>query len=96
MPGASYAVTGDTANGYDFSAALHSRTPIVFAVVALLALMLLTLAFRSLIIPLVSIVLNLFTISAAIGLTVLIFQDGHLEHLLGFTSPGLTSRRGCR
>ena len=88
VPGASYAVTGDTANGYDFSSALHSRTPIVFAVVALLALVLLALAFRSLIIPLVSIGLNLLSVGAAYGLITLIFQDGRLQGLLGFTSFG--------
>jgi RND superfamily putative drug exporter len=88
VPGASYAVTGDTANGYDFSSALRSRTPIVFAVVALLALVLLTLAFRSLVIPLVSIGLNLLSVGAAYGLITLIFQDGHLQGLLGFTSFG--------
>jgi putative drug exporter of the RND superfamily len=88
VPGASYAVTGNTANGYDFSAALHSRTPIVFAVVALLALILLTLAFRSLLIPLISIGLNLLSVGAAYGLITLIFQDGRLQGLLGFTSFG--------
>jgi RND superfamily putative drug exporter len=88
VPGASYAVSGDTANGYDFSAALHSRTPIVFAVVALLALVLLTLAFRSLLIPLISIGLNLLSVGAAYGLITLIFQDGRLQGLLGFTSFG--------
>src|SRR5580693_2451347 len=88
VPGASYAVTGNTANGYDFSAALHSRTPIVFAVVALLALVLLALAFRSLLIPLISIGLNLLSVGAAYGLITLIFQDGRLQGLLGFTSFG--------
>ncbi len=88
VPGVSYAVTGNTANGYDFRAALHSRTPIVFGVVALLALVLLTLAFRSLIIPLVSIGLNLLSVGAAYGLVTLIFQDGRLQGLLGFTSFG--------
>ncbi len=88
VPGVSYAVSGDTANGYDFSAALHSRTPIVFAVVALLALVLLTLAFRSLLIPLMSIGLNLLSVGAAYGLITLIFQDGRLQGLLGFTSFG--------
>ena len=88
VPGASYAVTGNTANGYDFSAALHSRTPIVFAVVALLALVLLALAFRSLLIPLISIGLNLLSVGAAYGLITVIFQDGRLQGLLGFTSFG--------
>jgi len=88
VPGASYAVTGNTAGGYDFSAALRSRTPLVFAVVAGLALLLLMMAFRSLIIPLVSIGLNLLSVGAAYGLVTLIFQDGHLQGLLGFTSFG--------
>jgi RND superfamily putative drug exporter len=88
VPGASYAVTGDTASGYDFSAALHSRTPVVFAVVAGLALVLLLVAFRSLAIPLVSIGLNLLSVGAAYGLVTLIFQDGRLQGLLGFTSFG--------
>jgi RND superfamily putative drug exporter len=60
----------------------------VFAVVALLALVLLALAFRSLIIPLVSIGLNLLSVGAAYGLITLIFQDGRLQGLLGFTSFG--------
>jgi RND superfamily putative drug exporter len=60
--GASYAVTGNTASGYDFNSALRSRTPIVFAVVAGLALLLLMVAFRSLAIPLISIGLNLLSV----------------------------------
>jgi RND superfamily putative drug exporter len=88
VPGASYAVTGNTAGGHDFEAALHSRTPIVFAVVAGLALLLLMVAFRSLAIPLISIGLNLLSVGAAYGLITLIFQDGHLQGPLGFTSFG--------
>ena len=88
VPGASYAVTGNTASGYDFNAALHSRTPLVFAVVAGLALILLMVAFRSLAIPLISIGLNLLSVGAAYGLITLIFQDGHLQGPLGFTSFG--------
>jgi putative drug exporter of the RND superfamily len=88
VPGASYAVTGNTAGGNDFEAALHSRTPIVFAVVAGLALLLLMVAFRSLAIPLISIGLNLLSVGAAYGLITLIFQDGHLQGPLGFTSFG--------
>ena len=88
VPGASYAVTGNTAGGYDFGAALRSRTPLVFAVVAGLALVLLMVAFRSLAIPLISIGLNLLSVGAAYGLVTLIFQDGRLQGLLGFTSFG--------
>ena len=88
VPGASFAVTGDTASNYDLRSTLHSRTPIVFGTVALLAFILLMLAFRSLTIPLVSIALNFLSVGGAYGLVTLIFQDGHLQSLLGFTSFG--------
>ena len=88
VPGASFAVTGNTASNYDLRAMLHSRTPLVFGVVALLAFVLLMLAFRSVTIPLVSIVLNFLSVGGAYGIVTLIFQDGHLQSLLGFTSFG--------
>ena len=88
VPGASFAVTGDTASNYDLRSTLHSRTPIVFGTVAVLAFILLMLAFRSLTIPLVSIGLNFLSVGAAYGLVTLIFQDGHLQSVLGFTSFG--------
>jgi RND superfamily putative drug exporter len=86
--GVSYAVTGPTAWDHDLDAALHSRTPLVFLVVAGLALLVLLCAFRALAIPLVSIGLNLLSVGAAYGLVTLIFQDGHLQGPLGFTSFG--------
>jgi putative drug exporter of the RND superfamily len=88
--GIGYAVTGATANDYDDIADLHSRTPLVLAVVAVLAFVLLLVAFRSLAIPLVSVGLNLLSVGAAYGVVTLIFQDGHLQSLLGFTSYGAT------
>jgi len=88
VPGASFAVTGDTAANHDLRTMLHSRTPIMFGVVALLAFVLLMIAFRSLAIPLVSIGLNFLSVGGAYGLVTLIFQDGHLQSLLGFTSFG--------
>jgi putative drug exporter of the RND superfamily len=88
VPGASFAVTGDTASNHDLLSTLHSRTPIVFGTVALLAFILLMLAFRSLTIPLVSIALNFLSVGGAYGLVTLIFQDGHLQGVLGFTSFG--------
>ena len=88
VPGASFAVTGNTAASYDLRSTLDSRTPLVFAVVALLAFVLLMCAFRSVTIPVVSIVLNLLSVGGAYGLVTLIFQDGHLQGLLGFTSFG--------
>jgi putative drug exporter of the RND superfamily len=88
VPGISYAVTGSTANSYDDIATLHSRTPLVLAVVAVLAFVLLLVAFRSLAIPLVSVALNLLSVGAAFGLVTLIFQEGRLQGLLGYTSYG--------
>ena len=86
--GTSYAVTGNTAENYDDIAVLRSRTPLVLAVVAILAFGLLLVAFRSVAIPLVSISLNLLSVGAAFGLITLIFQDGRLEGLLGYTGYG--------
>jgi putative drug exporter of the RND superfamily len=88
VSGVSYAVSGETANNYDDIAALHSSTPLVLAVVAVLACLLLLVAFRSIAIPLVSVGLNLLSVSAAYGVVTFIFQDGHFQSLLGFTSYG--------
>ena len=88
VPGISYAVTGDTAGQYDFTHQLHDRTPVVLAAVAALAFVLLLIAFRSVAISLVSIVLNLLSVGAAYGLITLIFQDGRLQGALGYTSFG--------
>ncbi len=88
VSGVSYAVAGDTAASYDDTASLHSSTPVVFAFVIVLAFVLLLVAFRSVAIPLVSIGLNLLSVGAGYGLITLIFQDGRLQGLLGYTSFG--------
>ncbi len=86
--GISYAVAGDTASTYDDDAALHAATPVVIAFVVGLAFVLLLVAFRSVTIPLISIALNLLSVAAGYGLITLIFQDGRLQGLLGYTSFG--------
>jgi uncharacterized membrane protein YdfJ with MMPL/SSD domain len=83
-----FAVTGETAGSYDFSSLLKHRFPLVFAFVLGLAFLLLLVMFRSLVIPLTSIVLNLLSVGAAYGILVWIFQRGHLQGLLGFHSNG--------
>jgi RND superfamily putative drug exporter len=88
VPGIGYAVTGDTAQ---VSADIHQirdRLPLVLIVVGILALVLLLAAFRSLAVSLVSVLLNLLSVGAAYGLITLIFQDGRLQGLLGYTSIG--------
>jgi len=60
----------------------------VFAFVLGLAFLLLLLTFRSIVIPLKAIALNLLSVGAAYGVLVWIFQEGHLQGLLGFHSNG--------
>jgi RND superfamily putative drug exporter len=74
--------------GRDDTASLHSSTLVVFAFVIVLAFVLLLVAFGSVAIPLVSIGLNLLSVGAGYGLITLIFQDGRLQGLLGYTSFG--------
>jgi putative drug exporter of the RND superfamily len=88
VPGISYVVGGDTASNTDFDAQLDSRTPLVFAFVLGLAFLLLMVSFRSVAIPALSIALNLLSVGAAYGVMTWIFQDGHLQGLLGFTAYG--------
>jgi putative drug exporter of the RND superfamily len=90
--GISYTVTGSPAVHYDWSAVLRARTPLVLAVVAALAFVVLMAAFSSVVLPLVSIGLNLLSVGAACGLVTLIFQDGNLQNMLGFTSYGAVSQ----
>jgi putative drug exporter of the RND superfamily len=86
--GISYAVAGDTAENHDDVAAMHTATPEIVAFVVLLAFVLLLVAFRSVTISAVSIALNLLSVAAGYGLITLIFQDGRLQGLLGYTSFG--------
>ena len=88
LPGAQFAVTGETAGTHDFNAQIKHSFPLVFAFVLGLAFLLLLMTFRSLVIPLTSIVLNLLSVGAAYGVLVWIFQEGHLQGLLGFHSNG--------
>jgi RND superfamily putative drug exporter len=88
VPGISYSVAGLTASSHDFDAQLAKTTPWVFAFVLGLAFLLLGTTFRSAYIPALSIGLNVLSVGAAYGLMVLIFQDGHLQALLGFSAYG--------
>jgi RND superfamily putative drug exporter len=88
VPGVTVRTAGWTAQTRDFNDSMKSHAPIVFAWVLGLAFLLLLVTFRSLVIPLTAIALNLLSVGAAYGVLVLIFQQGHLESLLGFTSIG--------
>ena len=88
MPGVSVHTTGVAGQTVDFNNTMKSHAPLVFAFVLGLAFVLLLLTFRSIVIPFTAIVMNLLSVGAAYGLLVLIFQQGHLHSLLGFTSIG--------
>ena len=88
LAGAEVAVTGVTANSKDFLDATGSRAPFVFAFVLSLAFILLLVTFRSIVVPIKAIVLNLLSVGAAFGVLKLVFQDGLGEQLLDFKSVG--------
>jgi RND superfamily putative drug exporter len=88
VPGTETNITGLTAASRDFNDVMKARLPIVVAFVLAVAFVLLLRTFRSLVIPLTAIALNLLSVAAAYGVVKLIFQDGNLESLLGFQSLG--------
>jgi uncharacterized membrane protein YdfJ with MMPL/SSD domain len=88
LPGVTVAVTGITAGTKDFNDQLKSRAPIIFAFVLGLAFVLLLLTFRSIVIPIKAILLNLISVFAAYGALVLVFQRHWAEGILGFRSNG--------
>jgi uncharacterized membrane protein YdfJ with MMPL/SSD domain len=81
-------VTGAAASTADFNQVMKDKTPLVFAFVLGLAFLLMLATFRSIVIPIKAILLNLLSVGAAYGLLKLVFQDGHGEKLLGFESNG--------
>jgi uncharacterized membrane protein YdfJ with MMPL/SSD domain len=88
IPGVRTAVTGDVAEDVDFTRQLKHGLPFVLVFVLLLAFVLLLVAFRSIVVPLKAIVLNLLSVGASYGVLVLVFQHHWAEPLLGFTSNG--------
>ncbi|MEA2320966.1 MAG: putative drug exporter of the superfamily [Solirubrobacteraceae bacterium] len=81
-------VSGMAAQSQDWNDLMKSRAPLVFAFVLTLAFLLLLVTFRSIVIPIKAIVLNLMSVAAAYGVLVWVFQHGHLEGLLNFESNG--------
>jgi uncharacterized membrane protein YdfJ with MMPL/SSD domain len=81
-------VTGFTAGSVDFNDLMASRIWYVFAFVFSVAFLLLLVTFRSIVIPIKAILLNILSVGAALGIVTWVFQDGHFESLLGFDSTG--------
>ncbi|HEU5362652.1 MAG TPA: MMPL family transporter [Gaiellaceae bacterium] len=88
LHGVEAAVTGETAGTHDFNEQMKSHAPIVFAFVLALCFLLLLVTFRSIVIPVKAVLLNLLSVGAAYGLLVLVFQHSFAEGLLGFHSNG--------
>jgi RND superfamily putative drug exporter len=86
--GATVDVTGMTAGSKDFNDTMKSHLPLVFGFVLGLTFLLLLVTFRSLVIPIKAIVLNMLSVGASYGVLTLIFQDGHGQKLLAFRSVG--------
>ncbi len=76
-------VGGFTAASIDFSHVLGGKLPLFFGLVILLSALLLFVIFRSLVIPVQAALMNLLTIGAALGVTVLVFQHGWFASVLG-------------
>jgi putative drug exporter of the RND superfamily len=83
-PGVEVLVAGDTAESIDESDTMDRWLPIIIAFVLVLSFVLLTIAFRSLVVAGKAIAVNLLSVGAAYGLLVLVFQEGVGNELFGF------------
>jgi RND superfamily putative drug exporter len=81
-------VGGVTAASTDFADFLGDRLPLLIGVVLLLSFVLLMAVFRSVLVPLKAVVMNLLSIGAAYGIIVAIFQWGWASDLIGVARPG--------
>ncbi|NUO91540.1 MAG: MMPL family transporter, partial [Dermatophilaceae bacterium] len=80
--------TGQAAGQIDFLDSMSARAPYAVGLVVLGTFVLLFLMTGSVVVPVKALLLNLISLGAALGVVVWIFQEGHLEGLLGFSSVG--------
>ncbi|MDT0267274.1 MMPL family transporter [Streptomyces sp. DSM 44915] len=88
IEGVDIALTGTTAVGIDVSEKLADALPVYLLLVVGLSVLLLMLVFRSVLVPLKAAVGFLLTVGATFGLTVAVFQQGHLAGLIGLDTTG--------
>ncbi|MFG2101849.1 MMPL family transporter [Micromonospora echinaurantiaca] len=81
-------LTGVTAIGIDVSEKLSDALPVYLLLVVGLSVLLLMLVFRSLLVPVKAALGFLLTVAATFGITVAVFQQGHLADLVGLDTPG--------
>ena len=82
-------VSGATAEGIDFRDHMNGKAPYVFSFVLGLAFLLMLVMFRSIVIPIKAIVLNLLSVGAAYGVLVMVFQWGWGISILGSEATGI-------
>ncbi|RJQ82652.1 MMPL family transporter [Pseudonocardiaceae bacterium YIM PH 21723] len=88
VSGVDYGVTGDTAGEVGFRDQVNGALPLVIAFVLAFTFIVMLISFRSVVIGLTTIALNLLSVGAAYGVLVLVFQYGWGASLLGFTPNG--------
>ena len=82
-------VAGDTAESIDFTTEMYKSAPLVFGFVLGLSFLLLLLMFRSLVIPIKAIALNMLSVAAVYGVLVMVFQWGWGIQVLGSEASGV-------
>ena len=82
-------VDGGASEITDIINALYSRFPIIIAVVLIVTYLSLMLLFRSVVLPLKAVLLNVLSILASYGALVFVFQQGHFSGLLNFEAMGV-------
>ena len=88
IDGVEVGVTGTTAISKDFDSAMRSTAPLVFAFVLAFAFVLLLVSFRSIVLAVKAILLNLLSVAAAYGILVLVFQHSWAKGILDFDYSG--------
>jgi RND superfamily putative drug exporter len=86
--GAPALVAGQSAELLDQRESISAHVPITIAIIAAVTFVLLLTMTGSLVLPLQALLMNVLTVSVALGVMVLVFQDGRLEGLLGYQSDG--------
>lgn len=83
-----YWVTGQAASQVDFVDSMIEGAPLAGGLVVLAIFVLLFLMTGSLLVPFKALIINSLSLAAGLGVSTWVFQDGHLEGLLNFTSAG--------
>ena len=86
--GSTVGVTGLAARSADFMDSFRASVPVAVAIVIAVTMIVLFLTFGSVFLPVKAVLMSLISIAASFGALVWIFQDGHLEGLLGFEATG--------